>query len=758
MGPRVSSWVVPGYAEERQLGSGASGRVVAAVHVSSETRVAIKYLSPGLLGDPRFVAGFRAEARLLRSLADPHVVRLVDYVEAPGPAAGAVTAGVDRGSPPGAVTAGVDRGSPPGAIRGAAIVMELVDGVSLHEMITSQGPAGAEAALVVLKGSLLGLAAAHALGIVHRDYKPENVLVDAEGTSKLTDFGIAVHSGQDAPAGGTPYYMAPEQWNGSPATPAGDIYAATAVFFECLTGMTPFSGGLVQLAAQHAAAAVPVAMVDEPLRALIARGMAKDPAVRPASAGAFVSELETAAAAACGPDWESRGRAQLAGRAAALLLLLVHGSTATATATAAGGSGSATVTTTLASKAGAVSLHSGLSGWQVAAAAAAFVVVSGAVAGAVVGVGGLVSSKHPVASSRPAAASSRPAAAAALAVPSLVYATATSVDLRSANGTVKALATFPKSTGFTSGGLGPGRLAWSADGSKVAWLANGEAGELIVSQGQVHEWRCNCSSIAFQGNQLVSDDYTAENSPRLLSYPDDGSKPVPIAISGLPKSSVPTAINSFTLDAAITPDDVIVGYGTEVAAAGGPQLLYRVNATGQAVLFAPAASQVTSNGVPAGFTFSPDGSQVGFLEFGQGGVCADTEFAVVASTASGAETHPPMPAGIATAVATWFGPSGTVYASMAPEPPGCAHVGQGTVPDVVTTAQDYRLQGGAWVRSGSGIISQAPARGGWEATLYGTVDSTELGASPASASLRLVLTDGATSVAIPGVQAFMWAS
>jgi hypothetical protein len=210
-------------------------------------------------------------------------------------------------------------------------------------MIAGQGPAGAESALLVLKGSLLGLAAAHALGIVHRDYKPENVLVDAQGTSRLTDFGIAARQGGSAPVGGTPFYMAPEQWDGTPATPAADIYAATAVFFECLTGLTPFSGGMAQLAAQHAAAAVPVELVDEPLRELIARGMAKDPAARPPSATDLVSELEATATAAYGADWESRGRLQLAGRAAALLLLLAHGQAAAA----ASGTGTGTVTTTL---------------------------------------------------------------------------------------------------------------------------------------------------------------------------------------------------------------------------------------------------------------------------------------------------------------------------------------------------------------------------------------------------------------------------
>ncbi|HUN30564.1 MAG TPA: protein kinase [Trebonia sp.] len=304
-------WVVPGYTEEKQLGRGASGRVVAAVHQASGQRVAIKYLAPKLFRDPDFLTGFRAEAELLRSLDVPYVVRLFDYIEEPG--------------------------------QGAAIVMELVDGVSLHEMISRRGATTPESALVVLKGSLLGLAAAHALGIVHRDYKPENVLVDREGTSKLSDFGVAVKEGRQVPSAGTPLYMAPEQWDGMPSSPATDIYAASAVFFECLTGKTPFSGRLGQLHAQHAAAAVPIELVDEPLRGLIERGMAKSPAARPANAMSFVTELESTAAAAYGPDWEERGRRHLAERAAALLLLLLG------TSAVAGGVGAAAATSWLAS-------------------------------------------------------------------------------------------------------------------------------------------------------------------------------------------------------------------------------------------------------------------------------------------------------------------------------------------------------------------------------------------------------------------------
>jgi serine/threonine-protein kinase len=164
------------------------------------------------------------------------------------------------------------------------------------------------------------------------------VLVDGAGHSKLTDFGIAVRAGDRAPATGTPLYMAPEQWTGGPATQATDIYSATAVFFECLTGRTPFSGGLGQLAAQHRTAAVPLAMVDQPLQAFIERGMAKDPRDRPAHAVEFVAELISVADYAYGQDWEERGQRELAKRAAALLLLLLGG-----VAGAAGGSFAATL-------------------------------------------------------------------------------------------------------------------------------------------------------------------------------------------------------------------------------------------------------------------------------------------------------------------------------------------------------------------------------------------------------------------------------
>ncbi|MFI6598178.1 serine/threonine-protein kinase [Nonomuraea sp. NPDC050536] len=279
-------WSAPGYTEVRQLGTGASGRVVLAVHDDTGVKVAIKYLDERLRADPVALARFQAEARMLVTLRDQHIATLWEYIQ-------------DR--------------------YGAAIVMELVNGVSLRALLRENGTTGPEAALVVLKGSLLGLARAHGLGLVHRDYKPENVLVRDDGVSKLVDFGIAVTQGTVSHPEGTPPYMAPEMWEGLPASPATDVYAATAVFFECLTGHRPYrSTEPSVLGYQHLHAPIPAHDAPEPVRELIMRGLAKDPADRPAGAQAFVTELEETARGAYGEDWEERGRRRLA----ALVLLL----------------------------------------------------------------------------------------------------------------------------------------------------------------------------------------------------------------------------------------------------------------------------------------------------------------------------------------------------------------------------------------------------------------------------------------------------
>ncbi|MFG2057556.1 protein kinase [Micromonospora sp. NPDC048930] len=287
----MSGWQLSGYTPVRRLGAGASGSVMLATHDATGTPVAIKYLVRAIGDDPSFRTAFRQEARLLGEIDDPHVSRLYEYVE---------------------------------SAEGAAIVMELVNGVSLRQMLREHGPTTPESALCVLKGSLAGLAAAHAHGVVHRDYKPENVLVTGEGLSKLADFGIAmpIGEGSDTTVSGTPRYMAPEQWTGAPAGPACDIYAATATFFECLTGRPPYEGqNLFALREQHASAPIPTDPAPVPVHELLRHGMAKRPADRPQPAQVFLDLLDRVAGDAYGPEWEERGLRELVRRAALLAAL-----------------------------------------------------------------------------------------------------------------------------------------------------------------------------------------------------------------------------------------------------------------------------------------------------------------------------------------------------------------------------------------------------------------------------------------------------
>jgi len=303
------TWGVPGYAEVDVLGTGGFGRVVLAKHEASGKMAAIKYLRADFLADARIADGFRREAWLLSGVRSRHVVRLFDFVETP---------------------------------QGAALVMEAVPGVSLRALLVAENVLAPEAALAILKGSLLGLADAHAVGVVHRDYKPGNVLVSREGESKLVDFGLATLDGHNGLTAGSPAYMAPEQWAGRPGLPATDVYAATCVFYQCVTGHRPFEADTSeQLRALHGGAPVPLEAVPEALRPLIARGMAKDPAWRPATADAFVTELEAVARKAYGKNWEKRGWKRLATSAAALtaltpLALLTAAGTAAAPVAAAG--------------------------------------------------------------------------------------------------------------------------------------------------------------------------------------------------------------------------------------------------------------------------------------------------------------------------------------------------------------------------------------------------------------------------------------
>ncbi|MEV0459166.1 serine/threonine-protein kinase [Catellatospora methionotrophica] len=287
----MSRWTVPGYREHRVLGKGASGLVVLASHERTGNWVAIKYLNPALLGDQDLLTVFRTESLILQHMDSAFVTRLYEYVE---------------------------------SARGAAIVMEFVNGVSVRAMLRSDGPLEPRSALAILRGSLLGLAIAHERGLVHRDYKPENVLVDERGWSKLADFGIAAPSGQPGVPAGTPTYMAPEQWALGDASPQTDIYAAMVTFFECVTGRPPYRahGDVGELRRLHEEVLPPLELLPPELRELARDGLAKFPGNRPTDAKALLRELDQTGLAAYGGDWEPEGRKALARRVLLMLALL----------------------------------------------------------------------------------------------------------------------------------------------------------------------------------------------------------------------------------------------------------------------------------------------------------------------------------------------------------------------------------------------------------------------------------------------------
>jgi len=276
----TEGWTVPGFTLVRELGADASGRQVLATDEMTKTQVTIRYLSPALIRDEEF--GLRMGR--LSQLEDDNLVQVYELV--------------DGGS-------------------GAAVVSEYFEGVPLRRLLTD--PLDPESAVVVLSDILLGLAAAHAKGITHGDCSPDKVLIAPDGRAKLSDLGIGVPHGKGAPSG-DPVYQAPERWQGAPQSPQTDIYAATGVFVECLTGRRLFPATSIgALNRAHSNAAIPVIDVPGPLRSLVLHGLAKEAEKRPASAVEFLTELDEAVSPVFGADWEKRGRArvrELAQRAA----------------------------------------------------------------------------------------------------------------------------------------------------------------------------------------------------------------------------------------------------------------------------------------------------------------------------------------------------------------------------------------------------------------------------------------------------------
>jgi len=191
------------------------------------------------------------------------------------------------------------------------IVMEYVEGGSVHDRLR-RGPVRREQALEWLEQTARALDQAHANGVVHRDVKPANLLLDADDNVHVTDFGIASAAGLDTltlpgTVLGTAGYLSPEQAQGEAATPASDRYALGAVAFELLTGRRPFESETAATEAfAHVNAPVPSATRIDPrlsrrVDAVLERALAKDPDARPATASALVGDLRAAIADADEP-------------------------------------------------------------------------------------------------------------------------------------------------------------------------------------------------------------------------------------------------------------------------------------------------------------------------------------------------------------------------------------------------------------------------------------------------------------------------
>ncbi len=204
---------------------------MATIYRGRDTRmdrvVAIKVLREVYSTDPKFVTRFQREAKAASALQHPNIVQVYDYGQTDG---------------------------------NYFIVMELVEGTDLRRYLRSRGVLAIDRAIIIAHDVALGLGAAHRRGIVHRDVKPQNILVGRDGSIKLTDFGIAsvykdINAERLTTTGmtlGTVQYYAPEQAQGEIVNPAADVYALGIVMYEMLTGRTPFDGDTpVAVAMQH---------------------------------------------------------------------------------------------------------------------------------------------------------------------------------------------------------------------------------------------------------------------------------------------------------------------------------------------------------------------------------------------------------------------------------------------------------------------------------------------------------------------------
>src|ERR671938_116667 len=278
----------------RKLGAGGMANVYLAEDQELGRRVAIKILDDRHAADDSFRERFRREAKNAAGLSHPNIVSIYDRGEAEGT---------------------------------YYIAMEYLSGRSLKELIVSRGPTPIRIAIDYTRQILAAVGFAHRNGIVHRDIKPHNVVVDADGRLKVTDFGIA-RSGasQMTEVGsiiGTAQYLSPEQAKGAPVDQRSDVYSVGIVLYEMLTGQVPFTGDTpLEIAMKHLSE-VPVPPselrpeVPHDLDLVVLRALAKDPAERYQTAEDMDADLKRVLdGMPIGAETESAATAVLAGSGA----------------------------------------------------------------------------------------------------------------------------------------------------------------------------------------------------------------------------------------------------------------------------------------------------------------------------------------------------------------------------------------------------------------------------------------------------------
>ena len=259
------------YRLDARIGAGGMSMVFRAFDTVLEREVAIKLMHSDIAADADQLERFRREARAVAQLNHPHVVGVID-------------AGEDGQG-------------------GAFIVLEYIQGETLKDRIRRHGRLPVPEAIAYAIEIARALGAAHQQGIVHRDVKPQNVLIDEEGTAKVTDFGIARTLDQegltaDGRVLGTTDYVSPEQALGGDVNGQSDLYSLGIVLFEMLTGDVPFKGeNQVSVAMKHVREALPDVQARRPevssaLAAIVDRATAKDLAVRYPDDGELCRELE----------------------------------------------------------------------------------------------------------------------------------------------------------------------------------------------------------------------------------------------------------------------------------------------------------------------------------------------------------------------------------------------------------------------------------------------------------------------------------